>query len=146
MKFLKRKQFLMFRVGVDTLPTFAKSEVIKRVTNVKLRILLEAVPPETGLCQLIVLGVVAAKVLADNFLLFSNVLFAVLRCSLGHFYWLLFLVLLSLYVSILWIIWCSLFMVMMTLTLDLQEDSVAGQAHPETPVRSGGQHQSVGPT
>ena len=67
----------MFREGVDTLPTFAQSEVIKRVTNVKLRILLEAVPPEAGLCQLIVLGIEAANVLADNFLLFSNILFAV---------------------------------------------------------------------
>ena len=32
------------------------------------------------------------------------------------------------------------------LTLDLQEDGVAGQAHPEAPVWSGGQHQPVCPT
>ena len=37
-------------------------------------------------------------------------------------------------------------MVIMRLTLHLQEDSVAGQAHPEAPVWPGGQHQPVGPT
>ena len=62
----------MLRAGVmSTLPTFAQSEVIKRVAEVKLRILLEAVPPEPRLGQLVVLGIDGLDVLADADLLFS---------------------------------------------------------------------------
>lgn len=55
---------------MSTLPTFAQSEVIKRVAEFKLRILLEAVPPESRLGQLVVLGIDGLDVLADANLLF----------------------------------------------------------------------------
>ena len=48
---------------MSTLPTFAQSEVIKRVAEVKLRILLETVPPESSLGKLVVLGIDGLEVL-----------------------------------------------------------------------------------
>ena len=56
---------------MSTLPTFAQGEVIKRVAEVKLRILLETVPPEPRLGQLVVLGIDGLEVLADADLLVS---------------------------------------------------------------------------
>ena len=43
-------------------------------------------------------------------------------------------------------IFCQVFIVIMTgwLTLDLQQDSVAGQADPQVPVRPGGEEELVG--
>ena len=79
-------------------PTFAQSEVIKRVADVKLRILLEAVPPETRVCQLVVSGIDALEVPADHLLLLlGSIVLFVFFCRLNwQSCWLSLLVLLSL--------------------------------------------------
>ena len=68
-------------------PTFVQSEVIKWVTDVKLRILLEAVPPQPRLGQLIVFGINALKILGDVVLLVPLVVFSCFFCLENWHIW-----------------------------------------------------------